>query len=49
MFNEATFQGMLVPSSGNVNVYVTHIYNKYANLDGNHRTCGGKKLHNAAN
>ena len=40
MFNEAALREMLLPSSGNVTHYATHIYSKYSNLDGNNRTCG---------
>ena len=29
------FEKMLLPSSGNVNDYVRHVYAKYAELDGN--------------
>ena len=35
MFNDATFQEILLPSSGNVNGYVTGIYRKCVDLDGN--------------
>ena len=35
MFNEATFGGMLLPSLGNINDYVAHIYRKYTDPDGN--------------
>ena len=35
MFNEATFREMLLPSLGNDNDYVAHIYRKYADPDGN--------------
>ena len=34
MFNEATFREILIPASGNINDYVTHISRKYADLDG---------------
>ena len=37
MFNKAMFREILLPSSGNVNDYVAHIY---ADLDGNNRACG---------
>ena len=30
----------LLPSSGNVNDYVAHIYRKYADLYGNNKTYG---------
>ena len=30
MFNEATFREILLPSSGNGNDYVAHMYRKYA-------------------
>ena len=35
MFNEATFQEILLPSSGNINDYVTHIERNYVDLDRN--------------
>ena len=38
MFNRNAFQEMLLPSSAKVNDYVTHIYIKYADLDGNDKT-----------
>ena len=40
MVNEATFQEILLPSSGNLDDYVVHIFSKYVDLDGNSRTCG---------
>ena len=38
MFNEAAFPEMLLPSSGNVNDSVVHIYRKYADLNGTEYT-----------
>ena len=35
MFNEAAYREMLLPLSGKVHDYVTHIYSKYADVDGN--------------
>ena len=40
MVNEATFQEILLPSSGNLDDYDVHIFSKYVDLDGNSRTCG---------
>ena len=39
IFDESTFQKMLIPPSGYVNDYVEYILRKYAHLDGNNRTC----------
>ena len=39
-FNEAAFREKLLPSSGNVNDYVTDVYSKFAGLNGDKRTCG---------
>ena len=33
IFNDATFQEILLPSSGNVNDYITHILRTYEDLD----------------
>ena len=38
MLNETTFREMLLPSSGKVNDYATHIYSKYDGLEGLHRS-----------
>ena len=38
MFKWATFREILLPSSGKVNDYVTHIQRKYADLYGNNKT-----------
>ena len=35
---ENTFRKMLLSSSKNINDYVTHIYRKYAELDGSNTT-----------
>ena len=40
MFNESTFQEVLLLSLAKVNGYVAHVQRKYADLDGNNRTCG---------
>ena len=37
MFNEATFQEILLPSLSNVNDYVAHIKRKCADLGGNNK------------
>lgn len=40
---------MLLPSSDNLNEYVTHIYSKYVDLVGNYKLADtGEKLHNAS-
>ena len=39
MFNEATLREILLPSSDNINDYVTNVYRKSADLDRNNRTC----------
>ena len=50
MFNDALFQEILFPSSGNVNYYVTRIYRKCADIDGNSKAeladLGEEMLHN---
>ena len=45
MFNEAMSWGMLLPSLGNVNDYVMHIYGKYTEF----AHLGEKKLCKASN
>ena len=40
---------MLLPSSCNVNDYVTHIYRKYEDLDENNKTMDKKKLRSVTN
>ena len=40
MLKWATFREILLPSSGNVNDYVAHIYRKYADLYGKDKTYG---------
>lgn len=40
---------MLLPSSDNLNDYVTHIYSIYVDLVGNYKLADtGEKLHNAS-
>ena len=40
MFNDASFRQITLPVSVDGNDYVMHIKRKYADLDGNKRTCG---------
>ena len=44
MFNEATFQLIILPSSGNVNDYVAHNQRKYADLDVNNKTYRSEEI-----
>ena len=45
MFNEAMSWGMLLPSLGNVNDYVMHIYGKYTDPEGKNRICASCVRH----
>ena len=49
MHTETTFRKKNLPTSGNVNDYVTHIERKYADLDRSNKTTDKKKLRNMTN